>query len=276
MDSRLLYMYILMIITLLIGFFIGWILRRSSYQEQYENKIYDLQYAEEEKFEKLKSVEVDFENIQNLHLDNKDSFRIKSERLDSYIEQDKQLKREIDEIKRANALFKNNIPVVDDEINEALSDLEKVKNARNLFLEQIDEVNSYDHDIRGLNNDIEHMERLIPSALDKKNELSKSIKTIKERLEQQEKKFDESDLEIVKAQKEYVVKKSSVELELKESALKEEKYQEILIKIEDKIVNGEELSRSDFKDFLDEQNAHSSGWFNTIYKKSKNLFKGEQ
>jgi hypothetical protein len=57
-------MYILMILALLIGFFIGWILRRNAYHRIYEDKIYELQYLEEEKFEKLTTAE---SNLKNLH-----------------------------------------------------------------------------------------------------------------------------------------------------------------------------------------------------------------
>ena len=275
MDSRLLYMYILMILALLIGFFIGWILRRATYHKRYEDKIYELQYLEEEKFEKLNRVEDNLENLQNLHLDNKDSFRIKSERLDSYVEQDKRLKADINETRSENEAWVKNTPIVDDEINEALENLDKVKSARNSFLAQIEEVNICERDMAELSSDIERIELLVPPALERKNELSRSLENLTERFDEQENQFDEIDIKIIEAKDEYAVKKSSVEMELDESERQEENYRVVLEKIEDKIINGKELTSSDFRGVFKEE-SNSPSWFNGLYSKSKNLFKGEK
>ncbi|HIC79303.1 MAG TPA: hypothetical protein EYP02_08985, partial [Sulfurovum sp.] len=127
MDSRTLYMYILMILALFIGSFIGWVFRRGAYKKRYEKRIDMLQFQEEERFEKFKKAETDLDALQNLYLDNKDSFRIKSERLESCVEQDSRLNRDISDIQKNNDVVLKNIPIVDDEINDSLVDLEKVK-----------------------------------------------------------------------------------------------------------------------------------------------------
>ena len=276
MDEKILYMYILMILVLLVGFLMGWILRRSAYKKQYEDRVYELQDIEEEKFEKFSRVEADLESLQNLYLDTKDSLRAKSERLDSYAYQNNKLNMEIDRVKKSNELLIHNIPVVDDRINDALVDLEKVKNARNAFLEQIDEVNSCEHDILELSKDIQSIEMLVSPAFERKNELSRSIERFTEYFEEQEKQLHESDVKIIESKEEHLLKKSSIELEFEESKVEEERYGGVLAKIENKIIDGQNIFTSDFLGLLDTKVTNSSGWFNHLYKKSKNLFRGEK
>lgn len=273
MDSRILYMYILMILALLIGFLIGWILRRSAYKKRYEKRADTLQFQEEESFEKLKKAEVDLEGLQNLHLDNKDSFRIKSERLDSYVDQDSKLNIEMTDVQKENEVVLKDIPIIDDSIDVALLDLEKVKNARNSFLEQIDESNSFDNELEEISRDIESIEMLVPPALERKNELSRSVENITERIEEKEREIEGIEIKINEAKEEYERKKFSVELEFQESSIEEEKYKSILTRIEKKMEEGEILSRGDFEGV---SNGKSSSWLGGFYKKSINLFKGEK
>jgi len=275
MDSRLLYMYILMILALSIGFFIGWILRRNAYRIRYEDKIYELQYLEEEEFEKLNKVESNLEDLQKSLLNNKDSFRIKSERLDSYVAQDKMLKDDINETRSKNEAWVKNTPIVDDEINEALENLDKVKRAKNSFLTQIEELNSYERNMAELDSDIERIELLLSPAFERKNKLSKNLGNLTERFEQQENELNDIDVKIIEEKDEYALKKSSVEMELHKSETEEENCKVVLEKIEDKIINGKDLSNSDFKGIFAED-SNPSGWFTGLYGKSKNLFKGEK
>jgi len=275
MDSRLLYMYILMILTLSIGFFIGLIFRRNGYRKKYEDKIYELQYLEEERFEALNRVESNFDSLQKTLIDKKNDFRIKSERLDGCIEEDKILKAGINEIRGKNEAWVKNTPIVDDKINEALEHLDKVKRAKTSFLAQIEELNHYDNTNAELDKDIERIELLVSPALERKNKLKTSLEKLTERLEQQESELKDIDIKIIEEKDEYALKKSSVEMELHKSETEEENCRVVLEKIEDKIINGKDLSSSDFKEVFANEN-NSSGWFTALYGKSKNLFKGEK
>jgi len=276
MDSRVIYMYILMILALLIGFFIGWILRRNAYHKKYEDEIYELQYLEEEKFERLSKAKSNLENLQNLYLDNKDSFRIKSERLNRYVEQDKRLKAEINKTRSQNEAWVRDTPIIDEKIDEALVNLSKVKSAKKSFIAQIEELNSYDRDIVELNSDIERIELLITPALEQKNELERSLNNLMKRIEQQQNQLNEIDIKTVERKDEYDDKKSSVEMKLEDSQREEENYRVVLEKIEDKIINNQKLSSSDFKGVSKDSRNSSSGWISNLYQKSKNLFKGEE
>lgn len=273
MDSRTLYMYILMILALFIGSFIGWVFRRGAYKKRYEKRIDMLQFQEEERFEKFKKAETDLDALQNLYLDNKDSFRIKSERLESCVEQDSRLNRDISDIQKNNDVVLKNIPIVDDEINDSLVDLEKVKNARNSFLEQIDELNSLDAEIEELSRDIESVEMLVPPELDRKNELSRNVESVIERIEEKEREIREIEIKIDEAKEEYERKKFLVDLELQEAVIEEEKYKEILTIVEKKMEDGDTLSKRDFEGVLNEK---TSSWLGGVFKKSINLFKGEK
>ncbi len=276
MDSRLLYMYILMILALLIGFFIGWILRRNTYRKRYEDEIYELQYIEDEMFTKLTTAKSNSENLQNLHLDNKDSFRIKSERLNNYVEQDKRLKAEINETRSQNEAWVKNTPIVDEKIDEALVNLSKLKSAKEQFITQIEELNSCDRDIVELNSDIERIELLVNPALERKNELKRSLENLTERMEQQKNQLNKIDIKTIESKDEYAIKKSSVEMELADSQREEENFRAVLAKVEDKIINNQKLSNSDFGGVSKESSNSSNGWISSIYQKSKNLFKGEE
>ena len=276
MDTRIVYMYILMILALFIGFLIGWMLRRNSYHKKYEDEIYELQYLEEQKFEELTTAESNLKNLHNVYLDNKDSLRIKQERLESYIEQDKRLKADIDETRSQNEAWVRNTPIVDEQIDKALENLNKVKRAKESFLAQIEEINSCEADILALTKDIEHLESLIAPSVEKKNALTKSLENLTERFEQQKHQFDEVDIEILKAKDEHIVKKTSMALTLEKSQIEEETCTLALEKIEDKLINSQELSKSDFKGVFKEENGSSFSWIDGIYSKSKHLLKGEK
>ena len=272
MDSRVVYMYIFMLLALLIGFLIGWILRRSAYKKHYKEENYKLQYIEEEKFKILNREKLDLESLQNLYLDNKDSFRIKSERLDKYIDQDSKLNIEIDKSKKEHETLVKDIPIVDDKINDALVNLEKVKSVREPFLEQIKKVDDYEENISEIKSDIDSIELLVPPSLERKNELTKNFEKLTERFEAEHKQLHDIDIKIVEAKEEYAIKKASVESELKESMLQEDVYAKVLVKIEDKIINGKDLLDSDFAGLLNEKKANNLGLINHI----KNIFKGEK
>ena len=276
MDNSLLYMYISMILALLLGFFIGWILRRNAYRKRYEDNIYELQYLEDEKLEKVTTAKANLENLQNLHMDNKDSFRIKSERLNSYVEKDKKLKAEINETRSQNEAWVKNTPIVDEQIDEALVNLDRVKSAKDSFIAQIEELNSCERKIVELTSDIERIELIITPTLERKNELKKSLESLTARIEQQQNQLDKIDIQTIESKDEYASKKSSVEKEFATSQKEEEEYSLMLETIEDKIINNQELSSSDFKGVFKEPTNSSSGWINGLYKKSKNLFKGEE
>ena len=273
MDNKSLYMYILMFLALLIGFLIGWILKRSAYKKRYQKKINKLEYQEEEYFEKLKKIETNLTDLKNLNLDNKDSLRIKNERLDTHVTQDVKLNMEIVDIQKENDILLKDIPVLDEHINDALADLEKVKNARNSFLEQIEEVNSLDKDIAELNRDIDSIEMLVPSALQRQNKLSLSVTNINEHIIKKDAEIDKINSTIDDIKEEYERKRFSTDLEFQESMIEKERYKSILIKIEQKMEDGEVLSKNDFKGLI---NGNKSSWFGGIYKKSINLLKGEK
>lgn len=276
MDNKILYMYALMILALIIGFFIGKVLRRSAYKERYENRLDELQYIEEEKYEKLIKSQSELESLQNLDLDHKDSFRIKNERLDSYVEKNNIVSTHIETVKKSNEVLTHNIPVVDDKINDALSDLEKVKNARNIFLKQIDVVNEAEANILELNRDIKSIEMLVLPATEKKNTLSLNVEKLAKNLEEKEEYLSRLQLREIDIKTKHTQKKSAIEKDLQESKIEEKTCNEILQKIEEKIIEGESVSKSDFLGLLDENRANSSKWFNRLYHTSKNLFKGEK
>jgi chromosome segregation ATPase len=273
MESAIIYMYIFMVSILIIGFFMGWAVRRTAYKKRYEKRIETLEYEEEEKFEKLKKIEVDLEGLQNLYFDNKDSFRIKNERLNNYVDQESRVNRDISDIQKGNDRLLRDLLLVDDDINEALADLEKVKNARKTLLEQIDKANGIESEIAEIRRDIESIEMLVPPAFERKNELNRSSKNITERIKEKERDIDEVNFKIDRAKEEYARKKFSIDLELQEGTIEEENYKSILSKIEKKMEEGESLSKSDFEGVLHEK---TSSWLDGLYKKSINLFKGEK
>ncbi len=266
-------MYIIMVLTLVIGFFIGWTIRRTAYKERYEKKIETLQHQEEEKFEKLKKIEADLEELQSLHFDNKDSFRIKSERLDNYVDQESRLDRDISDTQKENDRLLKNILTIDDEINDALLDLEKVKNARNSFLKQIDTVNGIDSEIKEINRDIQSIEMLVAPAIEQKNELSRKIDNMTEYIKDKEREIEGINFKIDEEKEEETRKKFSIDLEFQESSMEEERYKSILKKIEKKMKEGEILSKSDFEGVF---HRNQPAWLNGLYKKSINLFKGDK
>jgi chromosome segregation ATPase len=269
-------MYIVMVLTLVIGFFIGWTIRRTAYKKRYEKRIETLQHQEEEKFEKLKKIETDLEALQSLHFDNKDSFRIKSERLDSYIDQERRLDRDISDTQKENDRLLKNMLTIDNEINDALLDLEKVKNARNSFLKQIDKVNGIESEIKEINRDIESIEMLVAPAIEQKNELSRKVDNIREHIKDKEREIEGIDFKIDEAKEEDTRKKFSIDLEFQESSIEEEKYKSILRRIEKKMEEGERLSKSDFEGVFHRNQPSWINGLNGLYKKSINLFKGEK
>ncbi len=266
-------MYLVMVLTLIIGFFIGWAIRRTAYKESYEKKIETLQQEEEEKFEKLKKVEIDLEELQSLHFDNKDSFRIKSERLENYIDQESRLDRDISDTQKENDRLLKNILTIDDEINDALLDLEKVKNARNSFLKQIDTVNGIDSEIKEIDRDIKSIEMLVTPAVEQQNGLSRKVDNMREHIKNKEREIEGINFKIDEAKEDDTRKKFSIDLEFQESSMEEERYKSILKKIEKKMEEGERLSKSDFEGVF---HRNQSGWLNGLYKKSINIFKGEK
>ncbi|MCH9740272.1 MAG: hypothetical protein K0U38_05475 [Epsilonproteobacteria bacterium] len=241
-NAELLYGYVLLAITLLFSFLIGWGLRRWSYRAKYEALIDSLEYEDEQSLKKLHKNERTLESSKSQYLDNKDSLRIKTERLESYIERDSYIEEINESFKNSNHSIMEKIELTDKNIDKALEELSKIREASTALLEQKKEISEAEVKVHDVLEEHEVLERLITSLKAKSRSLNSELKKIEKDISSQEEKIYQVEENINHTQQQYNEKRATIIDELEESETMANNYELALQYIEQKEKSGEEIS----------------------------------
>ncbi len=262
---------LLIMSSLLLGYFIGWKLRRRRYKERYEEEIDDLMYEDDKSLILLKKQEIEVEAIARQFVDAKESLRIKKERLNTYEEEDKKLRTEIAYMEHSNRVLSEKIPLIDIEIGHSLENLASIKEVRNEFLEKIEKVNQYEHDTKVFSDDVVSFKSQLPTVKKRQEMFVREIEYLERALKREEDHFSNLEIELEIFREEYRNKKFSLIREIEEGEEKEQRYDRALRFIEKQIKDRKKVSFSEV-DYLIENGQHSSlGWAGRMYKKTFNF-----
>ncbi len=242
MTTLELYMILLMVIALLIGFSIGWILRRQTYRKGYKEKFYKLVNSDKIALEELNRASFNFENSEKQLFQIKDKNSSKENFISDLTDQSSRLKIDCENLNLVQKKLQENFNSIDEKIKIASNELNVLTLNRDEILEQKDQIRDYAQKTTDKNREIETLSQQIPQLIDERASLETKITNLKKGIDEMEEEIKIENKKTKEIEDEFDTKKSEIFNDIKETKQKALNYEYAFKYINEKVDAGEKVA----------------------------------
>jgi chromosome segregation ATPase len=257
--------YILMALALLIGLFLGWILRRSATRRKYAQHIDDLSMENERTISQLHEHSQEYENNTRGVSLMQDSIKHKQEQINDYGKQHQTLLSDMDKFKQNQITLENELEQMDDKIQNSTDQLEILNAQKDEILKTKDVISNYEEKIISKEEEIKEITKEITTLSSLRESTNAKLQNINESIDIKQKEIDLEDQKIDLIKGEFKTKTSKLKDELEHSRVKLLNYQYALKYVNEKLESKEALSFDTIDKIISKN--EETGLFKNLFKK---------
>jgi chromosome segregation ATPase len=252
----------LMIAALLIGFIIGWFLRRSATRNRYEREIDDLILNDDHMASELHVNSVNYEN-NTRHLTNtQDKITLAKQQIEDYSKHRQELVTNIEKFHLSQKALKENLAGIDDKIKNVTDELNILNAEKDEIEESQNKISEYTENITQKTEEISTLREKISQLLSERESLNAKIINENNNISQKEKEIDAENDKIKVIENEFIDKKSEIMDEVESSRQKALNYQYAV----DYVKEAQEIISLDTIDKIISKNEETGMFTNLIQK----------
>jgi uncharacterized protein (DUF3084 family) len=265
MSTIILSIAILMIAALLIGFAIGWFIRRSAIREKYERQIDELILEDDRITSELQINSVNYENTKK-HLSYlEDKHSNQKQQIANFKDQNRELTTTIEEYSLSKRKLEDKLQNLDKEIQNSSKNLEILRSQKDDLLQSVEKIEDYESKITQKNRDIEQIKEKISTLLSERESLNGQIRNLNNNISLLDKDLSIEDEKIKAIEDEFEIKKSAIMKDVELTRQKALNYQYALSYINEKLSAGENI-KADAIDNIISKNEETKIFANLIKK----------
>jgi chromosome segregation ATPase len=254
-----------MIAALLIGWLIGWFIRRSATRNKYIRQIEEYSHQDESMNSQLHVHSVNYENnSRDLTLTNEKLTFLK-EQTNEYANKELQLKSDIENFHLSQKKLEENLVGIDDKIKNASSELDVLTSHKNEILEDKNKITEYEQNIEAKNREIDNLKNRISNLTGDRESLNAKIRKEEEIVTLKEQEIDAVNDKIKVIEDEYKNKTAKIMGVVESTKVKALNYQYALNYANEKIDAKEPISFDTIDKIISKN--EESGIFTNLIKK---------
>jgi chromosome segregation ATPase len=269
-------MFLLMIAALLIGWFIGWFLRRSSSRKKYIRQIDQLAHQDESMAEDLHIKSANYENNAR-HLEHtQDKLSFAKQQADEYSDRSVELQSNIENFHLSQKKLEEDLLRLDDKIKSTSGDLDILTSQKDEILESKNKIVEYEENINLKATEIDNISENISALSSERESLNTKVSNEEEHISLKQQEIDAENDKIKVIEDEFASKKAEIMDEVEGSRKKALNYQYAVNYVNEKIDAKETIS-FDTVDKIISKNEEQGMFANLIQKlfgKSAKYIKG--
>jgi chromosome segregation ATPase len=231
-----------MALALLIGLFLGWILRRSATRKKYSEHIAKLSIENERTTAQLHEHSQEYENNTRGVSLMQDSIKHKQEQVNHYQKENKTLLSDMDKFKQNQITLENELEHMDDKIKNSIDKLEILNTQKDEILKTKGVISDYENQIELKEKEIKILSEDIYELSSLRESTNTKLQNINESIEIKESEITAENQKISLIEGEFNSKTSKLKDELEHSRAKLLNYQYALNYVDEKLEAKESLS----------------------------------
>lgn len=242
MSEIILYAFVLMIGALLLGFIIGWGLRRATYQSRYETQIEELSHDEQHITSELNQNTIKIDETKKRLTATEETYSNQRTVLSEHQEKSQQLKNELDELSSLHDTLEDDIHAIDGKITSSADALEILNSQKEEMLGYQNEIAEYQSKINAKNEEIEATKFQISELISERDSLTAQISNLDSIIVQKEDEIKVFDQTISEIEKEFETKTNEILPDVNMARNKALNYQYAVEYIQEKMGSDESVS----------------------------------
>jgi len=264
--------YILMALALLIGFILGWIIRRASTRKKYINYIDNLSMENEKTTAQLHEHSQEYENNNRSISMIQDSIKYKREQISNYSSEYQSVVSDIDKFKKNQITLENELEHMDDKIQNSVDKLEILNSQKDGILKIKDTISDYEQKVKSKEKEIVVLSQEIKNLSSKRESINAKIQNIHESISIKQQELNEEDEKIKLIENDFTSKTFKLKSEVEQSRIKLLNYQYALKYVDEKLEAKEALSFDSIDKIIskNEETSLFANFFKKLFGKSAN------
>ncbi|HIP59719.1 MAG TPA: hypothetical protein EYH01_04730 [Campylobacterales bacterium] len=258
-------MFLLMIAALLIGFIIGWFLRRSATQNRYEREIDDLVLHNDHMASELHVNSVNYENNVRHLTNTQDKIAFAKQQTQDYSKRKQELVTDIENFHLSQKTLEKDLLEIDDKIKNVTSELAILNSQKDEMQESQNKILEYEENITQKTGEIDTLREKISQLTSERESLNAKVTNENENISRKEKEIDAENDKIKVIEDEFADKRSEIKDEVESSRRKALNYQYAVDYIHEKI-EAKETIAFDTVDKIISKNEEQGMFTNLIQK----------
>ncbi len=241
MSTLLNYTLLLIAATLLIGFFIGWIIRRSSSREKLKNRINELNELDQKSIQNLNKDAIKFENKNIDLIKLKEELKEQNKTVSEYDTKFKEIKSDVENLDKSYQELLDNTKNIENKIESSSSSIKLFSSQGEKLLEIKKEYLAINDRIKKIDIDSKELENSIDKFTKDSSKLHTNIDNLKKSIDDIQKEISTQEGEEGKIKDEFEDKIKEISSDLEEIRLKKLNYQYALKYTKEKIESNEKI-----------------------------------
>ncbi len=235
-------MFLLMIAALLIGWFIGWFLRRSSTRNKYIRQIDELAHQDEGMNSELQVHSVNYENNTRHLANTHEKLSFAKQQTQEYADKNLELTTDIDNFQLSQKTLETDLSGIDDKIKSASSELDILTSQKDEIQDSKNKILEYEQNINVKTGEIETIRASVSELSSERESLNAKVSNSNESISQKEQEIDAENDKIKVIEDEFATKRLEVIKEVEESRRKALNYQYAVDYVNEKIESKETIA----------------------------------
>lgn len=203
-------MFLLMIAALLIGFIIGWLIRRSATRAKYAKNIGALKSQDDKIASELHINSVNYENSTKHLATTQDKLKKTQKQSEEYIQYSKKLNTDIEDFQLSQKTIKENLVGIDTKIQNVTEDLDILNTQKGEIQEYQKTIEKYTQDIAQKTEGIDTLRENISHLTTERDAYSRQVDNENKKLASKEQEIDEENNKIQAIKDEFAAKRAEV------------------------------------------------------------------
>lgn len=234
-------MFILMIAALLVGFIIGWILRRSAYRSRYENQIDALKIEDDDLTTELNVNAVKLENSQKQLSQTQEKITSQKELINDFDTKSKTVQSDIENLKQTHLSLQGDLQSMDGKIRASSHELGILNTHKDEILEDKSQIINYETKMAEKSQEIENVSEKITALIDDRESLNRQITNMHASIEEKEKEVETEAAKIKEIENKFETKNAEIAADVAENKRKSINYKYAFEYINEKISANEQI-----------------------------------
>ncbi len=278
MSTIVTYTIVFMVLALLIGFLIGWILRRSTYKHRYEENIDDVILREENMVTQNHILSAEFDK--GLHHLEKTKYDIdsKKSKLKDFIDTNEKLNTDIDDLQNSEIAVKENIEVLKVKIDKSSGELKILSSNSDNILGYRNQIADYERKVEEKNIELNIVKESVSNLSKDKEALDQKISNFEKNISELDKNIDKYENKVEKITDEFILRTKEIQGDVRLTEHKALNYKYAVDYVDEKLASNESIS-ADTIDKIINKNENKRSYKEIIIKlftKSAEYIKGDK